>query len=91
MHSTDQKAALDLESEESVAEGSEGSEGSEDKSESDEQDEKEHHEPIEHLLKVRQVAVISSYIVAISGQLVGQFCTRILYILPGIIIWLGLA
>ena len=88
MHSTGHKAALHLESEESVAEGSEGSE---DKSESDEQNEKEHHEPIEHLLKVKQVTVISFYIVAISRQLVGQLCTRIRYILPGIIVWLGLA
>ena len=88
MHSTGRKTVVHLESEESVAEGSEESK---DKSESDEQDEKEHHEPIEHLLKVKQVTIISFYIVAISGQLAGQFCTRIRYILPGIIIWLELA
>jgi len=48
-----------------------GSEESEHKSESDEEDEKEHREPIEHLLKVKQVAVISFYTVAISVHLVG--------------------
>jgi len=65
LYSTGRKAAVHLEGEESVGEGSEESE---DKSDSEEEDEEEHREPIEHLLKVRQATVIDFYIVAISGH-----------------------
>jgi len=63
LHSTGQKAAVHLEREESVGEGSEENEESEDESDTDsdeEEDEEEHREPIEHLLKVRQATVISA-------------------------------
>ncbi|XP_020629138.1 probable ATP-dependent RNA helicase DDX60 [Orbicella faveolata] len=55
LHSTGQKAAVHLEREESVGEGSEENEESEDESDTDsdeEEDEEEHREPIEHLLKI---------------------------------------
>ena len=55
LHSTDQRAAVHAEREESSVGG--GSDESEDKSEKDEdekeEDEKEHRDPIEHLLKVK--------------------------------------
>ena len=69
LHSTSQRAAVHLDEKESSVGG--GSEESEDKSESDKEDEKEHREPIEHLLKVKQLTVILFYIVAISDQLHG--------------------
>ena len=70
LHSTDQKTTVHWERwerEESVADGSEENEH---ESDSDEEDEAEHREPIEHLLKVRQVTVIN-----ISGHV----CTRMMY------------
>ena len=77
LHSAGRKAAVHLEREESVNEGSEESEDESDseEEEEDEEDEEEHREPIEHLLKVRQAIVIYFYIVAISGHV----CTRMLY------------
>ena len=59
LHSTGQRASVHLEKRESSVGG--GSEESEDKYESDKEDEKEHREPIEHLLKVKQLTVIYLY------------------------------
>ena len=79
MQSTGQRAAVHLDKNESSVGG--GSEETEDKSESDKEDEKEHREPIEHLLKVKQLTVILFflYIVTISDQPASRFCTRLVY------------
>jgi len=66
LYSTGRKAAVHLDREESIGEGSEESEDESDSEE--EEDEEEHREPIEHLLKVRQATVIYFHIVAISGH-----------------------